>query len=126
MKYGVMNKAVWVLQVLLALAFMGAGGAKLAGVPAMVQMFDAIGLGQWARYTTGAIELLAALLLMLPAACGLGALLAACTMVGAVLTHMTLIGGSPLPALVLLVIASAVAWHRRDRLNPLRAPLSQA
>jgi len=39
----------WVLQGLLAAAFLAAGGAKLAGVPMMVQVFDQIGMGQWFR-----------------------------------------------------------------------------
>ena len=48
--------ALWVTQVALAVLFLMAGGSKLAGVPAMVSMFDAIGVGQWFRYVTGVIE----------------------------------------------------------------------
>ena len=36
----------WIVQGLLAAAFLAAGGAKLAGVPMMVQIFDQIGMGQ--------------------------------------------------------------------------------
>ena len=42
--------ALWVTQVALAAMFFMAGGSKLAGAPAMVSLFDALGLGQWFRY----------------------------------------------------------------------------
>ena len=32
---------------------------------------------------------------------------------GAVATHLFIIGGSPLPAIMLLLITAAVAWYRR-------------
>ncbi|WP_375267493.1 DoxX family protein [Planktotalea sp.] len=54
------------LRALLTLAFVGAGGAKLAGVEMMVATYDAIGVGQWFRYLTGIIEIGAAALLWLP------------------------------------------------------------
>jgi putative oxidoreductase len=44
---------LWVAQVALAVTFLMAGGSKLVGVPAMVSLFDALGLGQWFRYVTG-------------------------------------------------------------------------
>jgi hypothetical protein len=47
--------ALWLTQVALALMFLMAG-SKLAGVPPMVSLFDALGLGQWFRYVTGVIE----------------------------------------------------------------------
>ncbi len=37
---------------MLAAAFLAAGGAKLAGVPAMVEMFEKVGVGQWFRIVT--------------------------------------------------------------------------
>ena len=44
------------LRLLLSIAFLGAGGSKLAGVEMMVMTFDQIGWGQGFRYVTGAIE----------------------------------------------------------------------
>ena len=46
------------LRILLSIAFLGAGGAKLAGVDMMVMTFDQIGWGQGFRYLTGAIEVI--------------------------------------------------------------------
>jgi hypothetical protein len=41
-----------------------ARSSKLAGQPQMVEIFQAIGLGQWFRYVTGVIEAGSALLLV--------------------------------------------------------------
>lgn len=112
------RRIVWGVRILLALAFGAAGIAKLAGVPQMVQVFDAIGAGQWFRYVTGAVEVLGAVLLLVPATGFLGGLLLAVTMAGAVATHLLLIPGSPVPALVLGLLSAFVAW----RLRPARAP----
>jgi uncharacterized membrane protein YphA (DoxX/SURF4 family) len=108
---------LWVGQLALASAFLVAGGAKLAGAPAMVGMFNAIGVGQWFRYVTGAIEVTGAVSLLVPALAPYGAILLAVTMVCAVATHLLIVGGSALPALVLLAASVAIAWARRDRLE---------
>lgn len=111
-----LNIALWILQILLAVAFFMAGGAKLSGAPAMVQVFDKIGLGQWFRYLTGIVEVGSALLLLIPGFAGLGALLLVCTMVGAVISHLTILGGSPAAPLGLLLLSAVVAWFRRGQI----------
>src|ERR1700761_1825008 len=103
------NVAGWVLQDLAAFAFLAAGGSKLAAAPAMVEMFAKLGAGQWFRYLTGALEVIGAVALLVPRAAFYGAVLLAAVMVGAVVTHLAFLGGSPLPALVLLVIVGTVA-----------------
>ncbi|MBR0664917.1 DoxX family membrane protein [Roseomonas hellenica] len=104
----------WTLRILAAAAFLAAGGAKLAGVPMMVAIFDQIGAGQWFRLFTGAVEVVGGIAILVPVTAAFGAVLLSATMVCAVLTHLALIGGSPLPAIVLLAITSTVAWlHRR-------------
>ena len=103
----------WTLQILAALAFLIAGSMKLVGDEMQVETFEEIGVGQWFRYLTGFLELVGALLILFPRTAFWGALLLMCIMVGAILTHLVLIGGSPVPAVVLLVITAAVAWLRR-------------
>ena len=109
----IQRRIVWGVRILLALAFGAAGLAKLAGVPQMVQVFEAIGFGQWFRYLTGVVEVGGALLLLVPATGFLGGLLLAVTMVFAVATHLVLIGGTPAPALVLTGLSAFVAWRLR-------------
>jgi putative oxidoreductase len=109
------NAALWVLQILGAAMFFMSSFMKLSGNEQMVQMFDVIGIGQWFRYGTGLIEVSSAILLLLPALSGVGALLLIPSMIGAILTHLFIIGGSPALPIALLIAMSFVAWGRRER-----------
>ena len=110
---------LWVVRGLLALAFVGAGGAKLYGVPMMVQEFEHIGLGQWFRYFTGTLEVLGALLILTPSLAAFGALLLIGIMIGATIAHLFVIGGTAVPALVLLALSATVAYVKRGQLASL-------
>jgi putative oxidoreductase len=109
------NVALWVLQVAAAAMLGMAGFAKLTGNPDMVTMFGVIGVGQWFRYVTGGLEVLGAILLLVPALAGAGALMLACVMVGAILTHLFVVGGSPAIPFVLLIVLAIIAYARRER-----------
>ena len=95
------------LRLLLSIAFLSAGGAKLAGVEMMVMTFDQIGWWQGFRYLTGAIEVIGVMLLWLPRRQVIGAAVLGGTMVGAVLTHWFILGSSAVPAIVLGLFCSA-------------------
>lgn len=114
---------LWVVRGLLALAFVAAGGAKLYGVPMLVEEFQHIRLGQWFRYATGGLEVMGAILLLLPRKAAFGALLLICIMIGAVITHLFVIGGSPVPAIVLLALNAIVAYAKRDQITLLAETL---
>ena len=109
--------ALWLTQVALAVMFLMAGGSKLAGVPPMVSLFDAIGLGQWFRYLTGVIEVTSGIALLVPSAAIFGAMLLVPTMLGAIVTNVFVVPGSPVMPLLLLLGAAAVAWARRHQLR---------
>jgi uncharacterized membrane protein YphA (DoxX/SURF4 family) len=109
------NVVLWVLQIAAAAMFLMVGFLKLSGNAQLVGLFEAIGLGQWFRYLTGALEVAGAILLLIPRTSGLAALMLAGVMVGAVVTHVFIVGGSPLPAIILLVVTGVVAWGRRQR-----------
>ena len=109
-----LNITGWVLQCLAAAAFLAAGGSKLAAAPAMVEIFAKLGAGQWFRYLTGALEVIGAVALLVPRTSFYGAVVLAVVMAGAIVTHLAVLGGSPIPALVLLVIVGTVAWLRRS------------
>ena len=113
---GAATVVVWTLSILCAAMFLFAGGSKLAGQAAMVQVFQAIGVGQWFRYLTGMIEVTSAALLFVPPLAFYGALALAVTMVGAIITHLFIIGGNPLVPVLLLAATSTIAYLRRP--NP--------
>lgn len=114
----------WTLRILLAAVFVGAGGAKLAGVPMMVDIFQQIGLGQDFRYLTGVVEVLGAAALFVPGMTVLAALWLAVTMCGALLAHLFVLPASGVPAAVLLVLSLSLAWLHRDQLASLKARLA--
>jgi uncharacterized membrane protein YphA (DoxX/SURF4 family) len=104
------------LRILLSIAFLGAGGAKLAGVDMMVMTFDQIGWGQGFRFLTGAIEVIGVALLWLPRRQVIGAAVLGGTMLGAVLTHWLILGPSAVPAMVLGFLCSAVMYIYRAQI----------
>src|SRR5882724_12184201 len=119
----IVNIVLWVLQIGAAGMFLMVGCLKLSGNPQLVALFEVIGLGQWFRYLTGSLEVAGAFLLLIPRTSGLGALMLAGMMVGAVVTHVFIVGGSPMMAIILLVVTGIVAWGRRQRTMNLLAGL---
>ena len=102
--------ALWVLRVVVGLAFLAAGSSKLTGAPPMVAMFAKIGFGQWFRILTGLLEVAGAIGLFVPRFSVYAAALLAVVMVGAIGFHLTMLGGNPVPPIVLLLLASLIVW----------------
>src|SRR6185503_12255456 len=111
----IINVLLWILQIGAAGMFLMVGFLKLSGNPQLVALFEAIGLGQWFRYLTGSLEVAGAILLLIPRTSGLAALMLAGVMACAVVTHLFIVGGSPLGAIILLVVTTVVAWGRRQQ-----------
>lgn len=107
----------WLLKILLAALFLLAGGAKLAGLPAMVDVFDRVGFGQSFRYVTALLELGGAALLLWPSTTAFGALLLTIVSVGAFLAQLLVLHEDFIHAIVLAVILGAIAWMHRDQLR---------
>jgi putative oxidoreductase len=101
---------LWLLRIVVGLAFLAAGGSKLAGAPAMIAMFAKIGFGQWLRILTGLLEVTAAIGLFIPRYTLYAAATLAVVMASAVGFHLTILGGNPFPAIVLLLVTSLIAW----------------
>jgi len=112
------NIALWIAQLFLALAFVGAASGKLLGAPQMVGLYDTIGIGQWFRYVTGLLEVAGVVLVVVPRTKAFGAVLLAVVMVGAVLTHLFILHNAPTAPAVLFVLAGTVVWGRRADLKP--------
>ena len=104
---------LWTLSGLVAVAFLAAGSAKLAGAAAMVDMFDKVGLGQWFRYFTGLLEVAAGIGLLIPRYAFYAAVLLAIVMVGAVIAQVTVLSASPAAPIVLFVLVGIIAYLRK-------------
>jgi putative oxidoreductase len=121
----VLNIALWALQALLALPFAMGGLAKVFGDPAMVEMFAAIGVGQWFRYAVGALELAGAVGVLIPRLSGLAALGLVCLMAGATLTNVLVLGTNPLLPIALMLLSAVVALGRWPRTRALASKLGR-
>jgi putative oxidoreductase len=108
---------LWALQIALAVSFVGAGLAKVAGDPQMVDTFTKVGVGQWLRYLVGALELAGAVGLLIPRLAGLAAVGLAALMIGATITNLVVLDTSPALPLGFLLVAGLIAWIRRDQLK---------
>jgi uncharacterized membrane protein YphA (DoxX/SURF4 family) len=104
---------LWILSSLVALLFVGAGGAKLAGAAAMVDLFAKVGLGQWFRYFTGLLEVTAGIGLLISRYAFYAAVLLAIVMVGAFIAQVTVLGDSPAAPIVLFVLVGIIAYLRK-------------
>ncbi|SNR49457.1 DoxX-like family protein [Haloechinothrix alba] len=107
--------ALWVVQIITAAGFGLAASAKLAGDPAVVETFDAIGFGDWFRYLIAVLEIAGAVALLVPLLAGLAGLAFVGLMVGAVLVHLVVLGEGVAAAFPLLVLAAILAVARRRR-----------
>jgi hypothetical protein len=119
-----MNIALWVVQVLLALLFLWAGGVKL--VLTVEEMTQLMTLPGWFLRSLGVAEILGALGLVLPGLLrirpGLTPLAAAALvpiMMGAVVVTLQIMG--PLPALFPVAVGALLVFvaYGRWRLEPL-------
>ncbi len=118
--------AVWLLSVTVALLVAGAGAAKVGGDPAMIDMFDRIGAGQWFRYVVGGLELAGGVGLLVPrerlrmlAASGLVVLLLCATAV-----NLTVLRAPPWLSLGLALAAAGILSLRRGESSKIQASVA--
>jgi uncharacterized membrane protein YphA (DoxX/SURF4 family) len=109
---------LWTLSVLTALAFIVSGGSKLASVPAMVAIFDKVGVGQWFRYFTGVVELTAGIGLLISRYAFYAAFALAVVMIGAIIAQLTVLAASPAAPLALLFFNGIIAFLRKPAQLP--------
>jgi putative oxidoreductase len=109
--------ALWLSSGLVAFAFLAAGGSKLAGAAAMVELFNKVGLGQWFRDLTGMLEVAGAIGVLIPRYAFYAAVLLAIVMVGAIVAQVAVLGDSVVPPLVLLGLTVVIATLRRPSRN---------
>lgn len=103
----------WILRLLVALVFGGAGIAKLAGAAMLIAEFDQIGIGQWFRYTTGVVEIAGAVLVLWPLSTFYGSLLLLCVCIGAFTAQIGPLHGDLIHVVVLTILVATTAWFTR-------------
>ena len=104
---------LWTLSVLTALTFLAAGVPKLIGAPAMVEIFDKVGFGQWFRYFTGILEVSSAICLLIPRYAFYAAVALAVVMIGAIVAQLTVLAHSLGAPVALLVTTGVIAYLRK-------------
>ena len=89
---------------------------KFVGTERAVEIFTRVGMGASGRILIGLIEVLAALLILVPQSAAYGAFLGLGVIVGATIAHVTLIGlgGLPHAALVAVGCVTIIYIHRHD------------
>lgn len=86
------NIWIWILRLVAAAIMLQTLYFKFTGHEQSVKLFTQIGIEPWGRIAIGVLELLAAILLLLPKTTGWGAGLGLGLMSGAIFFHITTIG----------------------------------
>lgn len=97
---------------------------KFSAAPESVYIFSSVGIEPWGRIGTGILELITATLILIPRTSWIGALLSLGLMLGAIATHLFIIGidvlndGGKLFALAIITLACSVAiiLHERNKI----------
>ncbi|MFI7610800.1 DoxX family protein [Nonomuraea terrae] len=98
--------------------------AKFTNAEPSASTFAAIGLGDWFRHLTGALEVAGAAGLLVPPLAGVAGLALAVLMVCATLTELFVSGGAVVMPLSLLVLCAVIAWGRRAATARLRTRIA--
>ena len=120
----------WIAQLVAAGILLQTLFFKFTAAPESVQLFQQLGAEPWGRIGSGAVELIAAGLLLWPSRAVWGALIASGVMVGAIGSHLTVLGisvagdGGALFAMAWVVLLSCTIVLT-VRLDQISAPLSR-
>jgi uncharacterized membrane protein YphA (DoxX/SURF4 family) len=87
-----MNGLSWILRIAVAAILLQTLFFKFTGAAESRFIFETLGLEPWGRIGSGTVELIAAVLLLIPATRVLGALLALVVIAGAIFSHLTKLG----------------------------------
>ena len=82
----------WILQLAAAAILLQTLFFKFTGAEESVYIFKTLGLEPWGRIGSGLVELIAAMLLLIPATVTIGAALALGVISGAIVSHLTKLG----------------------------------
>lgn len=115
----------WLLRLLAAGILLQTLYFKFTGAPESVYIFSTLGVEPWGRLASGALELVAAILLLVPTTVAKGAVLSLGVISGALLAHIFVLGVEVqgdggllcLLAIVVFLCSAALAWMHRNELR---------
>jgi len=114
---GIMGIVLWALRALMAALFLFAAYMKLSGNPQMVAEFAKVGLGDWFRVFTGALELIGGVFILVPAYSALAAFLLLLVDVGAFFAQVTRIHDDWIHPIPIALILAAIIYLQRGALR---------
>ena len=82
----------WLIRIIPAVIMLQTLAYKFTAAPESVALFSELGAEPFGRIASGVIELIASILLLIPNKSFYGAILGFVTMIGAVLSHLLIIG----------------------------------
>ena len=123
MKRNLSSIGSWLLRILAALILLQTLFFKFSAAPESVYIFSTIGMEPWGRIGIGILELIASILILIPATTLYGAVLAVGLMAGAIFFHVTKLGisvmndGGQLFIYALVVLLASIALIAINRLQ---------
>lgn len=107
----------WILRLAVAGVFLSVGASKFDETSYWVKLFNQIGFGQWFRYLTGILQVMGAVLVLVPRTFLIGIGILACTMAGATAVWIVRFGapGNAVIPAVILVALIAIGFHGARR-----------
>src|SRR4030095_4562750 len=114
---------VWIIRIVAALIMLQTLYFKFTAHPQSVHLFTELGMEPWGRIGTGVFELIASILILYPRTTGIGAIIGAGLMAGAIFLHLTVLGikfdgdyGLFIYALITFTCCIFLAWIYRSQL----------
>ncbi len=107
--------AVWVLRVVTGALFLAAAVMKFSSQPQMVAEFDTVGLGQWFRYFTAALELAGGLAILVPRLSIAGAAILLTVDIGAFIAQVTVLHIDWVHTVILAVLLAVLIYLQRPK-----------
>lgn len=86
------NVIAWICRIAAAVILLQTLFFKFTAAPESVYIFTKVGLEPWGRIGSGIVELIAAVLLLVPRLTWLGAIIAIGVLGGAIMSHLTVLG----------------------------------
>lgn len=82
----------WILRIVVAVIFSQTLFFKFTGSEESIYIFSTLGMEPYGRIATGIAELAAAILILIPRTSWIGALIGLGVMIGAIISHLTVLG----------------------------------